>query len=648
MVKLLNFEVQSQGRPSARPDRLVFPTLHCTASAVRPRLPIGSRRPLQGCLQGRAVMTAVSIRRLFRILTATAVLAVVVLAGRSAAPADDFPDQLVSRPLPPAPEANPLRVGGEVRTGARERRRFDLPNGVILLVNENTTIQRTEVNRLRVTAGEILVDVGSVATVDLHITTPKRELTARDPRLAVRVADAGTTILVERGSASVEGVGAVAAGQQLRPGDDKPVPAGDAAASLAWAADLMEGRPRAAQRVRRGQPRRRRSRRPRGEIEPAQVPRRCLRRGRLRPHHHRPDLFQPYARSGWRARSTSRCRRTPRCRGWPCTWTATSWTAAWWTAITAATYTRPPSIAKGIRRCSNGWTAARSRCASSRWKPGRKSGCILSYTQELPSRYGRLPTASRPATASAASATGRSTPASRTAPASPGTARRTPCKAAQDGDDLALDGAEKDVKLDRDVVVELTDPAAAGAGRALRRRRSRTERNTSRPAGGRICRARSNGSGATGSSCSSRPATAIRCWRGRRWRWCAGLLGDRRAGRHASVLAAGTRASSPAKRAAAGPTSGEFGADGAIDFLQKAPSGRRPRPRAALAAVEPTSEGRRKIPIWSTSAAASPHGRAPHDELLKHLPPGTRLRRRRRRPALERGFMKAAAERTGG
>ncbi len=188
-------------------------------------------------------MTAVSIRRLFRILTATAVLAVVVLAGRSAAPADDFPDQLVSRPLPPAPEANPLRVGGEVRTGARERRRFDLPNGVILLVNENTTIQRTEVNRLRVTAGEILVDVGSVATVDLHITTPKRELTARDPRLAVRVADAGTTILVERGSASVEGVGAVAAGQQLRPGDDKPVPAGDAAASLAWAADLMEGRP---------------------------------------------------------------------------------------------------------------------------------------------------------------------------------------------------------------------------------------------------------------------------------------------------------------------------------------------------------------------------------------------------------------------
>ncbi len=38
-------------------------------------------------------------------------------------------------------------------------------------------------------------------------------------------------------------------------------------------------------------------------------------------------------------------------------------------------------------------------------------------------------------------------------------------KAEQDGSDLILDGSEKDVKLDRDVVVEMIDPAAAGAAR---------------------------------------------------------------------------------------------------------------------------------------------------------------------------------------
>ncbi len=45
--------------------------------------------------------------------------------------------------------------------------------------------------------------------------------------------------------------------------------------------------------------------------------------------------------------------------------------------------------AAATRPCWNGWTAAPSRCASSRWKARQEKRIVLSYTQRLPALYGR-------------------------------------------------------------------------------------------------------------------------------------------------------------------------------------------------------------------------------------------------------------------
>ena len=53
---------------------------------------------------------------------------------------------------------------------------------------------------------------------------------------------------------------------------------------------------------------------------------------------------------------------------------ASSWKAAWPSATTPATSTKRSATPTATRPCSNGSTAAPSRCASFRWKPARKNG----------------------------------------------------------------------------------------------------------------------------------------------------------------------------------------------------------------------------------------------------------------------------------
>ena len=48
---------------------------------------------------------------------------------------------LTSRPLAAVKEGKPLAVGAEVRTGAGQRRRVLLPDGVAVCVNEKTTLK---------------------------------------------------------------------------------------------------------------------------------------------------------------------------------------------------------------------------------------------------------------------------------------------------------------------------------------------------------------------------------------------------------------------------------------------------------------------------------------------------------------------------
>ena len=178
------------------------------------------------------------------------------------------------------------------------------------------------------------------------------------------------------------------------------------------------------------------------------------------------------------------------------------------------------AVASATRRCSNGWTAARSRCASSRWKGGRRSASSSATRSGCRRSTAARSTASRPATACKSSITGRSTPSSRTAARARWNSPTHPAmRSRRDGDDLVLDAADSDCKVDRDVEVDMADPQENSSfGERVRFSTAETGRrrlpDAALPAG--TAGAQGSGSGATGSSCSSRRPTAIRCWRGRR------------------------------------------------------------------------------------------------------------------------------------
>ena len=100
--------------------------------------------------RGRAVRAAL-------VLAAVAAAAAIVLLSRrwteppSRPTASDLlkplaglnfpPEELTPRPRPEAPPAEKLAIGDSVETKAGEKRRFALPDGSVLYVNENTKVQ---------------------------------------------------------------------------------------------------------------------------------------------------------------------------------------------------------------------------------------------------------------------------------------------------------------------------------------------------------------------------------------------------------------------------------------------------------------------------------------------------------------------------
>jgi hypothetical protein len=171
-----------------------------------------------------------------RLLSALAALT--VLSGLALVPAraERRPDWLTSRPRPAAPAARPLAVGDEVRTEARQRRRAVLPDGSVLYVNANSTVRLAGERRLELAAGEIAV--ASVAPVLVKAATA--EVSAKGATFAVRTATAGVGVVVARGRVGVTGLERpLHAGQQLPPGADKPVLAPRVSQALEWTRDLM-------------------------------------------------------------------------------------------------------------------------------------------------------------------------------------------------------------------------------------------------------------------------------------------------------------------------------------------------------------------------------------------------------------------------
>ncbi len=164
-----------------------------------------------------------------------------------AAPAAEPNERLTSRPRPAAVDARPAAVGEEVRTDATQRRRLLLADGSVLYVNDRAEVKVTGERRLRLSRGQVFVEVapGARGAAAFTVTTPDRELTCAGGAFAAGVvadpdSKARTGVVVARGRVQVSGADAtLTAGHSLPPDGNTAVPARRASAAVEWARDLM-------------------------------------------------------------------------------------------------------------------------------------------------------------------------------------------------------------------------------------------------------------------------------------------------------------------------------------------------------------------------------------------------------------------------
>ena len=272
----------------------------------------------------------------------------------------------------------------------------------------------------------------------------------------------------------------VTAGQQLAPKANRPVAdPGRLSQSLDWTRDLMaaaESPLVPGSKHAGGALGRRRSQRPGSQAEPAQVPHRRPHRGRLRPHHHRPDLLQPrHLAAGRDVLLPAAARRLAVAAG-DVRATASLMEGGMaerdYARNVYETHPLPASRDPALLEWVDGSTF-KMRVFPLEGRAGE------THRPQLHAEAARRSTARRtyrfPAGHSlrAGRATGRSTPASRTAPAWPGPAPSHALKADEGRRRPACSTpTAKNVKLDRDVVAARWPTGTAGgrrAGRASRR-----------------------------------------------------------------------------------------------------------------------------------------------------------------------------------
>jgi ferric-dicitrate binding protein FerR (iron transport regulator) len=158
---------------------------------------------------------------------------------------------LTPRSLPPAPPVSRLAVGDTVQTRAGERRRLALPDGSILYVHQNTSLRLEKDRRLHLSEGTVFLDVaprppdsdGSTFLVQ----TPDREVKAFGTKLEVQTTPPGTEVLVTQGRVEVSDSRqplahkkpSLHSGQRLLPNSLEPTSAPRASHQLDWTRDLM-------------------------------------------------------------------------------------------------------------------------------------------------------------------------------------------------------------------------------------------------------------------------------------------------------------------------------------------------------------------------------------------------------------------------
>ncbi len=150
---------------------------------------------------------------------------------------------LTAKPQAAFASVKPLAVGEAVQTRAGQRRRVGLPDGSVLYVNQNTTVQLEDARRLRLSAGEVFLEVAprdpKGPAANFVVQTPQRQVTATGTKFAVNASD-GSAVLVTQGSVEVSDARyAVTSGQQLAAGQRVATPAVRVSHLLDWTRELM-------------------------------------------------------------------------------------------------------------------------------------------------------------------------------------------------------------------------------------------------------------------------------------------------------------------------------------------------------------------------------------------------------------------------
>lgn len=173
------------------------------------------------------------------------VLALVQALNQPAVSAEAGPERLTSRSRPTPPAVKPLAVGDEIQTGSGQRRRVVLPEGAVLYLNQNTSIKLDQTRQVTVRSGQVLVETAARKKEDLPliVKTPKREVSGRNAKFAVQIYEdgdfEGTGVVVTRGQVTVSGLDSpIQAGHYLPSNAKKSGPT-DAVRMLDWARELI-------------------------------------------------------------------------------------------------------------------------------------------------------------------------------------------------------------------------------------------------------------------------------------------------------------------------------------------------------------------------------------------------------------------------
>ena len=139
-----------------------------------------------------------------------------------------------------------VQLGETLSTGPREKRRVTLLDGSVLSINELSRVTISGERRVKLLAGEVFVEVVPAKSSERFVVeTPQRTVTALGTKFVVKTQEQATSVVVTQGQVQVSGVNEIIpAGQELIADltESKSAelrPAKRSAYVLEWVKDLM-------------------------------------------------------------------------------------------------------------------------------------------------------------------------------------------------------------------------------------------------------------------------------------------------------------------------------------------------------------------------------------------------------------------------